>query len=254
MSLTLSDKVAIVTGASRGIGHGIALELAKRGAKVVLTYASASSETAINELITKIRDLNNGADATACCADLSKLDSPNTIVDTTLSKFGPHIDILVNNAGIDKVVPFTELTVGDYTQVFDLHVRAVIFLSRAVLPHFRKQGRIINISSVGARAGFAQLTTYCASKAAVEGFTRSLAKEIGPNGHTVNAVEPGPTETEMIHKIPREIVEMQKRDTPLENRLATVEEIAKVVAWLAEEQSQWITGQSISASGGWSMM
>jgi 3-oxoacyl-[acyl-carrier protein] reductase len=155
---------------------------------------------------------------------------------------------------MEKVVPFAELTVEDYTQVFDLNVRAVMFLSQAILPHLRRPGRIINISSVGARAGFAQLTTYCASKAAAEGFTRSLAKEIGPNGHTVNAVEPGPVETEMIHKIPKEIVEMQKRDTPLENRLATVEEIAKVVAWLAEEQSQWITGQTISASGGWSMM
>ena len=254
MSLTLSNKVAIVTGASRGIGYGIALELAKRGAKVVLTYTSASSEKAVNDLILQIQSLNNGAEAIGCRTDLGKLEAPKVIIEATTSKYGPHIDILVNNAGMEKVVPFKDLTVDDYTQVFDLNVRAVLFLTQAVLPHLRKPGRVINISSVGARAGFAQLTTYCASKAAMEGFTRSLAKEIGPDGHTVNAIEPGPVETEMIEKIPKEIVDMQKRDTPMENRLATVEEIAVIVAWIAEEQSRWITGQTISASGGWSMM
>jgi 3-oxoacyl-[acyl-carrier protein] reductase len=254
MSSSLSGKVAIVTGASRGIGYGIALELAKRGAKVVLTYTNPSSEKAVNGLITQIQSLNNSADAIGCRTDLSGLEAPKIIVEATTSRFGPHIDILVNNAGMEKVVPFAELTPEDYAQVFDLNVRGVFFLSQAVLPHLRKPGRIINISSVGARAGFAQLTTYCASKAAMEGFTRSLAKEIGPQGHTVNAVEPGPVETEMIEKIPKEIVDMQKRETPMENRLATVEEIALIVAWIAEEQSRWITGQTISASGGWSMM
>lgn len=252
--MSLSGKVAIVTGASRGIGYGIALELAKRGAKVVLTYTSISSEQAVDELVKTIQGLNNGADVIGCRADLSKLESIKTIIETTTSKFGQHIDILINNAGMEKVVPFAELSVEDYTQVFDLNVRAVMFLTQAVLPHLRRPGRIINISSVGARAGFAQLTTYCASKAAMEGFTRSLAKEIGPDGHTVNAIEPGPVQTEMIQKIPKEIVEMQKRDTPMENRLATVEEVALVVAWIAEDQSRWITGQTISASGGWSMM
>ena len=252
--MSLAGKIAIVTGASRGIGYGIALELAKRGAKVVLTYTSESSGKAVDQLISQIRALNNGADAVGYRADLSKIESIKTIVEGTTSAFGPHIDILVNNAGMEKVVPFSELIVEEYTQVFDLNVRAVMFLTQAVLPHLRKPGRIINISSVGARAGFAQLTTYCASKAAMEGFTRSLAKEIGPDGHTVNAIEPGPVETEMIKKIPKDIVDMQKRDTPMENRLATVEEIALVVAWIAEDQSRWITGQTISASGGWSMM
>jgi 3-oxoacyl-[acyl-carrier protein] reductase len=254
MSLTLANKVAIVTGASRGIGYGIALELAKRGAKVVITYTSASSETAVDGLISQIKNMKNGADAIKIRADLSTLEASKTIVEATTAAFGDHIDILVNNAGMEQVLPFAKITPEDFSRVFDLNVRGVFFLSQAVLPHLRKPGRIINISSVGARHGFAQLSTYCASKAAMEGFTRSLAKEIGPDGHTVNAVEPGPVETEMIHKIPKELVDMQKRETPMENRLATVEEIALVVAWLAEEQSRWITGQSISASGGWSMM
>jgi 3-oxoacyl-[acyl-carrier protein] reductase len=254
MSLSLRNRVAIVTGASRGIGYGIALELAKRGAKVVITYTSAMSAEPVNDLIAQIRSLNNGADAIGCRSDLSTLEAPKIIVDATIAYFGQHIDILVNNAGIEKVVPFKELTTEDFSQVFDLNVRGVFFLSQAVLPHLRKPGRIINISSVGARHGFAQLSTYCASKAAMEGFTRSLAKEIGSDGHTVNAVEPGPVETEMIHKIPKDIVDMQKRETPMENRLATVEEIALIVAWLAEDQSRWVTGQTISASGGWSMM
>jgi 3-oxoacyl-[acyl-carrier protein] reductase len=208
----------------------------------------------VDGLISQIQNLDNGADAIKVRTDLSTLDAPKTIIDVTTTAFGQHIDILVNNAGMEKVVPFVQLTPEDFSQVFDLNVRGVFFLSQAVLPHLRKPGRIINISSVGARHGFAQLSTYCASKAAMEGFTRSLAKEIGPDGHTVNAVEPGPVDTEMIYKIPKEIVDMQKRETPMENRLATVEEIALVVAWLAEEQSRWVTGQTISASGGWSMV
>lgn len=129
-----------------------------------------------------------------------------------------------------------------------------MLLVKAVQPHLRPGGgRIINMSSVGGRAGFKGLSLYCSSKAALEGFTRCWAAELGSEGHTVNAVSPGPVETELLENIPREIVEMQKRMTPLENRVGTVDDIAQLVAWLASEESRWVSGQVLSASGGWAM-
>jgi len=253
-ALTLAGKVAIVTGASRGIGAGIAWELAKRGAKVVITYTSESSTASVEDLVSKIKQLENGSSATAVKADLSLLDAPTKIVEATTKEFGHDIDILVNNAGIEMVKTLAELTPDDFSTIFNINVRATFFLTKAILPHLRAPGRIINITSVGARGGYASLSAYCASKAAVEGFTRSLAMEIGEQGHTVNAVEPGPTETEMIEKIPKDLVERQKGMTAVGKRLGSVEDVALIVGWLAEEQSRWVSGQCVSASGGFSMM
>ena len=165
----------------------------------------------------------------------------------------PKIDILVNNAGVEVVKPLGEITPDDYAKVYDLNVRGTLLMTQAVLPYLNPKGRIINISSVGSRAGFPGLGLYCSSKAAIEGLTRCWAAELGKNGTTVNAVNPGPVESEMLTNIPKEIVEGQKKATPLENRVGTVEEVAAVVAWLAGEDSGWVTGQVISASGGWAM-
>jgi 3-oxoacyl-[acyl-carrier protein] reductase len=126
-------------------------------------------------------------------------------------------------------------------------------MTQAVLPCLAERGRIINIASVGARAGFAGLSLYCSSKAAMEGLSRSWAAELGHNGTTVNTVNPGPVQSEMLDNIPKDIVEAQKKATPIENRVGTVEEVSRVVGWLASEESGWITGQTISASGGWAM-
>jgi 3-oxoacyl-[acyl-carrier protein] reductase len=163
------------------------------------------------------------------------------------------IDILVNNAGVEVVKGLGNITTEDYNKVYDLNVRGTILMTQAVLPYLPPGGRIINISSVGSRAGFKHLSLYCSSKAAIEGLTRCWAAELGHNGTTVNAVNPGPVESEMLANIPEEIVEEQKRATPIENRLGTVEEVAAVVAWLAGNESRWVTGQTISASGGWAM-
>eukprot|EP01103_Thecamoeba_quadrilineata_P000094 TRINITY_DN10073_c0_g1_i1.p1 TRINITY_DN10073_c0_g1~~TRINITY_DN10073_c0_g1_i1.p1 ORF type:complete len:259 (-),score=28.56 TRINITY_DN10073_c0_g1_i1:55-831(-) len=250
--LPLKDKVAIVTGSSRGIGVGLALELARRGAKITVVYTSSTSEQLANNVVSQIEDL--GSQAIAVQADLSQIGAGDKIVAATLAAFGSSIDILVNNAALEFDKSLLDTTAEDYAKIFDVNVRGALFMTKAVVPHLRAPGRIINISSVGARSGFSKLALYCSSKAALEGLTRCLAAELGEAGHTVNAVLPGPTESEMLENIPKDLVDMQKKQTPVQHRVGGVRDIAQVVAWLAEEQSGWISGQSISASGGYLML
>jgi 3-oxoacyl-[acyl-carrier protein] reductase len=207
-----------------------------------------------DDLVVKVSGLNNGSEAIAVRADLRDIDAPERIVGATRAAFGSSIDILVNNAGVEITRAITEITAEDFALMFDVNVRAAFLMTKAVVPHLRAPGRIINISSVGARSGFDKLSLYSSTKAALEGMTRGLARELGSQGHTVNAVEPGPVQSEMLDQIPKEIVELQKKTTAVENRIGTVEEVAAVVGWLAEEQSKWISGQTISASGGWLML
>lgn len=143
---------------------------------------------------------------------------------------GPANCILINNAGCELNKPLTETTVDDFASVYDLNVRTPFLLTQAVIPHLPKNGdgRIINISSVGSRSGFANLSLYCSSKAALEGLTRCCAAELGSQGHTVNAVAPGPVQSEMLDNIPREIVEMRKRTTPVQNRLGSMDDVARL--------------------------
>ena len=198
--------------------------------------------------------LKNGSEALKIQADLRRPDAPGRIVSETRRNFGAHIDILVNNAGVELVKELRDMTAEDFNYVFDVNVRAYFLMAGAVIPHLRKPGRIINISSVAGREGFAPFTAYAASKAAVEAMARSLAMEIGPAGHTVNAVAPGPIESDMLDHIPKELVEMQKKQTAVENRVGTVDDVAQIVAWLASEDSKWVSGQTISASGGFQML
>ncbi|KIW97309.1 uncharacterized protein Z519_02701 [Cladophialophora bantiana CBS 173.52] len=250
---TLQDKVAIVSGSSRGLGADMALDLAKRGAKVVITYASPSSTPKADTLVQTIKDLPNESSAIAVCADLSQPWAPAEIVKQTLSKFGPHIHILVNNAAVQITRPLADITQTDYDRVYNVNVRGTILLTQAVLPHLAPRARVINISSVGARAGFAALSLYTSSKAALEGLTRSWAAELGKKGTTVNCVAPGPVQSEMLDSIPTHIVQMQMDNTPLENRVGTPQEVSNVVSWLAGDESAWITGQVLNVSGGWTM-
>lgn len=218
-----------------------------------MTFTSPSSEKSVDELLERVEQLQNGSAGAKVQADLRQVDAPKKIVSATRSAFGDHIDILVNNAGCELVKGLGDISVDDFSYVYDLNVRAVLLLSQEVLPYLRSPGRIINVSSVGARLGFKELSRYCSSKAAVEGMTRCFAAELGHRGHTVNAVNPGPVQTDVLDGIPQEIVEMQKKSTPVENRLGTTDDIAQIVGFLSEESSRWITGQAISASGGFSM-
>lgn len=206
------------------------------------------------EVGSKIEALGNGSASTIVQADLKQLDAPAKIVSATREAFGDKIDILVNNAGVLFNKPVVEVTAEDYAAMFDINVRAAVLLTGAVVPHLRAPGRIVNMSSVGGRHCFANLSLYAGSKAAIEGITRSLAHELGGAGHTVNAVAPGPVESEMLTDVPKEIVEGQMKQTAVEQRIGTVDDVARIVAWLCGEDAKWVSGQTISASGGFLML
>ncbi|KAG5762109.1 hypothetical protein H9Q72_009779 [Fusarium xylarioides] len=178
---TLKGKVAIITGASRGLGAGFAYELAKRGAKVVATYTSPSSEKLVKELSDKIASLDPPSECIGVKADLKDESSPAEIVRQAVAAFGSQIDILVNNAGMEVDKSHADITTSDFDSIFYLNVRAPLLLLQVVKPYLPSSGggRIINISPVGARCGFKNLSLYCASKAALEGLTRSWAAELG---------------------------------------------------------------------------
>ena len=183
--------------------------------------------------------------------DLRDPTAPALIVKQAIEALGPHIDILVNNAGCEFVRSAADVTASDFAHVYDLNVRAVALMTAAVIPYLPDSGgRIVNVGSIGGRGGFKEVSLYCSSKAAVESLTRCYAAELGAKGHTVNTVCPGPVPTDMLSGIPKEIVENQLKNTPMENRLGSTDDIAQVVAFLTEEGSRWVTGQSISASGG----
>nr|POE52019.1 hydrolase tropi [Quercus suber] len=240
---------AIVTGGSRGIGEAIAFDLASRGAKVVLTYSSDRSKKSADALVQRIKTEADSSAIDVQC-DLKDPKAAQQIVDATLEAFGDHIDILVNNAAIisDKFVG--DITAEHFDDVFQTNVRAPLFMLQAILPRLRRPGRIINISSVGARQGYPGTGVYCASKAALEGFTRNWAAELGKDGTTVNAVNPGPVRSEMLDQVDPKIVEPQLKATVVEQRAGKPEEIAEIVAFLAEPRSSWVSGQCISSSGG----
>ena len=188
--------------------------------------------------------------AIAVQCDLGNPSSATKIVDETVKAF-QHVDIIVNNAGGMLAKPLQDITPEDFDQIFHLNARAPLLLIQAALPHLRRPGRIINLSSVGVRAHFAGLSAYQASKAAIEGFTRGWAMELGVDGTTVNCVAPGPVQSDMLDEVPEAIIRGQKEETCIERRVGTAQEVAEIVAFLAEERSSWVSGQTISASGGY---
>ncbi|KAK5055315.1 hypothetical protein LTR84_013065 [Exophiala bonariae] len=264
---TLAGKTTIVTGSARGLGAEMAFDLAIRGAqvriakradlgslpKVVVVYTSVSSTEKAEKLVEDINALPNASAAISVRANLGEVSAPRDIIDATIGAFGKDIHILVNNAAVQITRPLSEISHKDYDDVYNVNVRGVILMTQATLKHMPPKSRIINISSVGGRSGFPSLSLYTSSKAALEGLTRSWAAELGSNGTTVNAVAPGPVQSEMLDSIPKEIVQMQKESTPVEKRVGMPYEVSNVVSWLASEESAWISGQTLNVSGGWTM-
>ncbi|KAF2825040.1 NAD(P)-binding protein [Ophiobolus disseminans] len=253
--MSLTNKVAIVTGGARGIGRGIVLALAKEGAKVVaFTYVSLSSTPHAAALVKEVSAL--GFSAHAIQADCRDLSAPNHIVTETLSAFSVStLDILVNNAGVGSAGTLLgEITAEEFATVMDVNVRAVIFMTQAFVRHIARGGRIVNLSSVSARGGYATQSVYTASKAAVEGLTRVWATELGHKyGATVNAVNPGPVDTDMYRaagKVHLIRMEEQNKKTPAAPRAGSENDVADIVLFLCEERSRWVTGDVVCANGG----
>ncbi|WP_228008625.1 3-oxoacyl-[acyl-carrier-protein] reductase [Microcystis aeruginosa] len=240
----LQDKVAIVTGASRGIGKAIALELASQGATVVVNYAKSSSAAdAVVEEITAA-----GGKAIALQADVAKSEEVDNLVDSTKEKFG-HIDVLVNNAGITRDTLMLRMKLEDWQAVIDLNLTGVFLCTRAVgkLMLKQKSGRIINITSVSGLIGNPGQSNYSAAKAGVIGLTKTLAKEFASRGITVNAVAPGFIETDMTHDLKADEI---LKYIPL-SRYGKPEEVAGMVRFLAADPAAiYITGQVFNVDGG----
>jgi 3-oxoacyl-[acyl-carrier protein] reductase len=247
---SLQGRVAIVTGGSRGIGSGIALELAKRGANVLITYNSASTQAA--EVLERLRSL--GVQAEGIQAGGNDRTAPKRIVDKAVENWG-HIDIIVNNAGAGDDCLLENMNHELWDKILDCNLRFPTFLVKEAIPFFGTAPRIVNISSVIARMGGAWTTAYCATKAALEGVTKVWAQELGQKyGATVNCVSVGITATDMWLRDTDEAVRQEwdakMKEIPAAARIAEVDDIAQIVAFLSEEASRWTTGSTVNANGG----
>ena len=242
----LKGKCAIVTGAAKGIGKAVALKLASLGANIVLNYRS--SEDKAIELETELKEL--GVEVLRVKGDISKLADVENLINQAKEKFG-HIDIMVNNAGITKDTLILRMKEEDFDSVIDVNLKGVFNCLKTITPIMVKQksGKIVNLSSVVGIIGNAGQVNYAASKAGVIGMTKSLAKEIGARGITVNAVAPGFIETDMTDGLGDKLKEEAKKGIPL-RRLGTPEDVAEVVAFLSSDSSNYITGQVINVDGG----
>jgi 3-oxoacyl-[acyl-carrier protein] reductase len=247
---SLQGRIAIVTGGSRGIGAGIALEFGKRGANVLITYNKASTQA--SEVIGQL--ISIGVDADGIQASGSDRGSPRRIVAKAVEKWG-HIDIIVNNAGAGDDCLLADMTHEIWDKVLDCNLRFPTFLVKEAIPHFGTAPRIVNISSVIARMGGSYTTAYCTTKAALEGVTKVWAQELGQKyGATVNCVNPGPVRTDMWLRDTDQAVldewESKMKEIPAGARIAEVDDIAQIVAFLSEEASRWSTGSTVNANGG----
>lgn len=242
----LTGKVAIVTGASRGIGRSIALELAKAGANVVINYKNNEEEA--KRTLEFVKSL--GASSIIVKADVSIYNEAKLLIDKTLNYFG-KIDILVNNAGISKVGLFIDMHEDEWNEIMRVNFNGMLNCSHNTLKHMvsRKSGTIINISSMWGNVGASCEVIYSASKGAVNLLTKSLAKEMAPSNIRVNAIAPGVIETEMNNWLSKDEKSELEDEIPL-GKFGKAEDIAKTVLFLCSEDSKYITGQIIAVDGG----
>lgn len=245
----LDNKVAVVTGASRGIGRAIAITLASYGASVVVNYCGSKDKA--EAVVEEIK--NNGGNAIAYQADVMDSEAVKAMFSDIVKQFG-KLDIVVNNAGITKDNLILKMSDEEFDAVINTNVKGTFHClkhaSRIMLK--QKSGRIINISSIFGVLGNMGQINYCASKAGIIGMTKSLAKELGSRGITVNAIAPGFIKTDMTDVLSEEIKEKAMERIPLK-RIGTVEDIAETAAFLASDKASYITGQTIQVDGGMSI-
>lgn len=242
----LKDKVALVTGGSRGIGKSIAKRLASEGAIVVINYMQ--NDSAANETKKEIEDA--GGQATISKFDVSDFDTVHQEIDKIIEKFG-GLHILINNAGITKDALLMRMKEDDWDSVISINLKGTFNCTRAVTRNMFKQreGRIVNLTSVVGEMGNAGQTNYAASKAGVIGFTKACAREMAPRGITVNAVSPGFIKTDITDELPEDIRQDYISKIPL-NRFGTTEDVAGAVAFLTSDDASYITGEVFRVNGG----
>ncbi|EAW14607.1 hydroxynaphthalene reductase arp2 [Aspergillus clavatus NRRL 1] len=256
-NLPLSGKVAVVTGGGRGIGAGIALELARRGASVAINYGHSAQSA--QEVVDAIQAI--GSKAAAFKADLTHVPSIESLIQQVVSHFG-RLDIVVSNSGMEKFCPLEQTTVDDFNEVFNLNTRAQLFVARYAYEHIQPGGRVILMSSIAAGVGVPGHALYAGSKAAVEGFTRCLAADFGRKQCTVNAIAPAGVKSDMWRENSwryapgcdqgsslEEIEKALANGSPLQ-RCGEPADIGKIVSFLAGPDSEWVNGQIIPVNGG----
>jgi len=238
----VNGKVAIVTGASNGIGRAIAERLAQDGTLVIVNYAKSADKA--KAVVAGIE--SRGGLAVAIQADVSDVAEGRRLVTETVQRFG-RLDILVNNAGIFASKPLVDTTEEEYDRLFAVNAKGAYFVMQEAAKVIETGGRIVNISTDGTHMGFSGATVYLGTKGALEQFTKGLAHELAPKGVTVNTVSPGFTDTDMLDQA--NVREVGAESSPFK-RVGTAQDIADVVAFVVSEQARWLTGQNVHAGGG----
>jgi NAD(P)-dependent dehydrogenase (short-subunit alcohol dehydrogenase family) len=242
----LSNKIALVTGASRGMGRATAIALAAAGARVIVHYGRNADEA--NAVVEQIR--SNGGQADAVAADLAAADGAHVLAAEVRNLTGGRLDILVSNAGISNASPIETMSVKDFDGLFAVNVRAPYFLVQQLLPTMSEGGAIVFVSSLGARAAVGTLSAYASTKGAINTLVKYLASALGPRGIRVNAVAPGVIDTDMSNFTKTESGRAAVMGMQSLKRIGQPDDVASVVEFLASDAARWITGDIIAVDGG----